>query len=196
RSRAAAARRALAWATAALGGPRRHGSRRAAPRSGRPPPCRRGGTRLLPRTAGCARRAGGSRFRIRSSPSPGRRYGATGPRTRCRPCRDLFRGDHTRSAAGFASARARLADDGRTRAASQRGPGRGDILGPALRDPAQIGHYRILEVLETLRSGRVYRARDEARHREVALKVLSPLLAAEPGNVALFWAEGAVLSRL
>jgi serine/threonine-protein kinase len=65
-----------------------------------------------------------------------------------------------------------------------------------VRDPAQIGRYRILEVLETLRSGRVYRARDDTRHRDVALKVLSPLLAAEPGNVALFWAEGAVLSRL
>jgi serine/threonine-protein kinase len=48
-------------------------------------------------------------------------------------------------------------------------------------DGEAFGRYRLLGVLRSGSTGTVYRAHDTMMSREVAVKVLSPELAAEPG---------------
>lgn len=59
-----------------------------------------------------------------------------------------------------------------------------------------FGRYRLLEVLRSGSTGTVYKARDTMMGREVAVKVLSPELAADPGHRDRFQREVAVAARL
>jgi len=63
-------------------------------------------------------------------------------------------------------------------------------------DGEVFGRYRLLEVLRTGNTGTVYRAHDTMMSREVAIKVLSPELAAEPGYQERFRHEVSIASRL
>jgi hypothetical protein len=58
------------------------------------------------------------------------------------------------------------------------------------------GRYRLLEVLGTGGMATVYRAGDEVLGREVAVKVLSPQYAADPGFLARFEREARHVARL
>ncbi len=58
------------------------------------------------------------------------------------------------------------------------------------------GWYRLLEVLGTGGMATVYRAGDEVLGREVAVKVLSPQYAADPGFLARFEREARHVARL
>lgn len=59
-----------------------------------------------------------------------------------------------------------------------------------------FGRYRLLAVLRSGRTGTVYRAHDTMMSREVAIKVLSPELAADPGNRERFQREVSIAARL
>jgi len=59
-----------------------------------------------------------------------------------------------------------------------------------------LGHYRLVEQLSTGGMGVVYRAHDEHLKREVALKVLSPGRAHDPGACRRFHNEAVILSKL
>ena len=58
------------------------------------------------------------------------------------------------------------------------------------------GRYRLLEVLGTGGMATVYRAGDEVLDREVAVKVLSPQYATDPGFLARFEREARHVARL
>jgi hypothetical protein len=60
----------------------------------------------------------------------------------------------------------------------------------------RLGPYEIRALLGAGGMGRVYRAHDAGRDRDVALKVLSEELAAEPNNLRRFEREAKLLSRL
>jgi eukaryotic-like serine/threonine-protein kinase len=59
-----------------------------------------------------------------------------------------------------------------------------------------VDHYEIVALIAAGGQGRVYRARDERLHRDVAIKVLDPVRAADPCRRAGLIAEARVLSLL
>ena len=59
-----------------------------------------------------------------------------------------------------------------------------------------FGRYRLLEVLRSESTGPVYRAQDPMMSREVAIKVLSPELAGEPGCQERFRREVSIAAQL
>jgi serine/threonine protein kinase, bacterial len=63
-------------------------------------------------------------------------------------------------------------------------------------DGEVFGRYRLLEVLRSGSTGTVYRAHDTMMSREVAVKVLSPELAAEPGCQERFRREISIAAQL
>src|SRR5262249_27136936 len=71
-----------------------------------------------------------------------------------------------------------------------RGGGPGLLAPPeGPRELGRLGGYRVLEVLGAGGMGAVFRAEDVVLHREVALKVLLPALAAEPESRERFLRE-------
>ena len=62
--------------------------------------------------------------------------------------------------------------------------------------PRRIGTYELGSLIGAGSMGEVYRARDTALNRDVALKVLPPLLAFDPDRVARFRREAQVLAAL
>lgn len=73
--------------------------------------------------------------------------------------------------------------------------------GSALTDPAdligrRLGPYEILDVIGAGGMGQVYRAHDTTLGRDVALKVLPELLAADPDRLTRFQREAEVLASL
>ena len=62
--------------------------------------------------------------------------------------------------------------------------------------PPRIGPYELGSLIGAGSMGEVYRARDTALNRDVALKVLPPLLALDPDRVARFTREAQVLAAL
>jgi serine/threonine-protein kinase len=73
-----------------------------------------------------------------------------------------------------------------------------DVAGVSRRDsPADsFGAYRLLERLGSGGMGDVYRGRDDRLKRDVALKVLPNLLAADPDRLARFQREAEILASL
>jgi serine/threonine protein kinase len=71
-----------------------------------------------------------------------------------------------------------------------------DFRAPATGLPASIGGYRILGELGRGGMGIVYRAEDPSLGRQVALKVLNPALAANPGGVDRFRREARAAGSL
>ncbi len=59
-----------------------------------------------------------------------------------------------------------------------------------------FGRYRLLEVLRSGGTGTVYKAHDTMMSREVAIKVLSPESAADPGHRERFQREVSIAARL
>ena len=59
-----------------------------------------------------------------------------------------------------------------------------------------LAHYRITEKLGEGGMGEVYRATDTRLNRDVALKVLPEVLAADPERMARFQREAQVLASL
>ena len=59
-----------------------------------------------------------------------------------------------------------------------------------------LGHYEILEPLGAGGMGEVYRARDTKLNRDVAIKVLPPLLADDPERLARLQREAQLLAAL
>jgi eukaryotic-like serine/threonine-protein kinase len=66
----------------------------------------------------------------------------------------------------------------------------------ALATGDSLGPYEIVAALGAGGMGEVYRARDRKLHRDVAIKVLPPSLAADPDRVARFERESHVLASL
>jgi Tol biopolymer transport system component len=66
----------------------------------------------------------------------------------------------------------------------------------SLRAPHRIGSYEIVGLLGAGAMGEVYRARDTKLNRDVALKVLPPLLAFDPDRLARFRREAQALAAL
>ena len=60
----------------------------------------------------------------------------------------------------------------------------------------RLGHYEIVAPIGAGAMGEVYKARDPKLNREVAIKVLPPLLALDPDRVARFTREAQVLAAL
>jgi serine/threonine-protein kinase len=67
---------------------------------------------------------------------------------------------------------------------------------PATAARRYIGQYEITALLGAGAMGEVYRARDTKLNREVALKVLPPLLARDPDRLARFRREAQMLAAL
>ena len=67
---------------------------------------------------------------------------------------------------------------------------------PLSSPPPRIGPYELGGLIGAGSMGDVYRARDTALNRDVALKVLPPLLALDPDRVARFRREAQVLAAL
>ena len=67
---------------------------------------------------------------------------------------------------------------------------------PLSANGGQFGRYRLLDVLGQGGMGTVYRARDTAMGRDVAVKVLQPELATEPGYQERFRREAYAAGRL
>ncbi|WP_321472067.1 protein kinase [uncultured Paludibaculum sp.] len=65
-----------------------------------------------------------------------------------------------------------------------------------LAEGARLSHYTIVERLGAGGMGQVYRARDERLQRDVALKVLHPVLAEDPAYMARFLREARLLGSL
>ncbi len=63
-------------------------------------------------------------------------------------------------------------------------------------DEVQFGRYRLLSVIGEGGMGKVYRAHDTMMDREVAIKVLPPDMATEPGYVQRFRREAQITARL
>ena len=58
-----------------------------------------------------------------------------------------------------------------------------------------VGHYRLVELLAVGGMGMVFKAYEEALHRHVAVKILSPQLAADPALSQRFLAEARALAN-
>jgi len=69
-------------------------------------------------------------------------------------------------------------------------------MGMALSAGVRLGQYEILGPLGAGGMGEVYRARDPRLNRDVAIKVLSPLLATDPVALARFEREAMTVARL
>ncbi len=63
-------------------------------------------------------------------------------------------------------------------------------------DEVAFGRYRLLSLIGEGGMGKVYKARDTTMEREVAIKVLPPELAAEPGYEERFRREALMAARL
>ncbi len=70
------------------------------------------------------------------------------------------------------------------------------LFHPALSPSHRLGSYETVELLGAGAMGEVYRARDTKLNRDVALKVLPPLLALDPSRLARFTREAQVLAAL
>src|SRR5690349_18202334 len=66
----------------------------------------------------------------------------------------------------------------------------------ALTPGSNIGPYKILAAIGAGGMGEVYRARDTRLKRDVALKILPEMFAADPGRLARFTREAEVLASL
>ena len=66
----------------------------------------------------------------------------------------------------------------------------------ALTAGTRLGHYEIVGTLGAGGMGEVYRARDRTLNRDVALKVLPELFAADPERVTRFTREAQTLASL
>jgi eukaryotic-like serine/threonine-protein kinase len=66
----------------------------------------------------------------------------------------------------------------------------------ALEQGTQLGSYEVIELLGAGGMGEVYRARDTRLRREVAIKVLPEMLAADPDRIARFQREAELLATL
>ncbi len=71
----------------------------------------------------------------------------------------------------------------------------GSMLGPDL-SGSSLGHYRILDRIGSGGMGVVYRANDSALGRDVAIKVLPDVFAADPERMARFEREARLLASL
>jgi serine/threonine-protein kinase len=67
---------------------------------------------------------------------------------------------------------------------------------PELATGATLGHFTVLERIGAGGMGEVFRARDDRLEREVAIKVLPPEVASDPGRLARFEREAKSLARL
>ena len=65
-----------------------------------------------------------------------------------------------------------------------------------LTPPRRVGPYEIVRLIGAGSMGEVYCARDSKLNRDIALKILSPLLALDPDRVARFTREAQVLAAL
>jgi eukaryotic-like serine/threonine-protein kinase len=65
-----------------------------------------------------------------------------------------------------------------------------------LSDGALVGPYQVIALVGAGGMGEVYRARDTALHRDIALKVLPASLSGEPARLTLFRREAQVLASL
>jgi serine/threonine-protein kinase len=65
-----------------------------------------------------------------------------------------------------------------------------------LSDGARVGPYQVIALVGAGGMGEVYRARDTALNRDIALKVLPASLAGEPARLTLFRREAQVLASL
>ncbi|MFZ3270494.1 MAG: serine/threonine-protein kinase [Mycobacterium sp.] len=63
-------------------------------------------------------------------------------------------------------------------------------------DPETFGRYRLIELIGRGGMGKVYKAHDSVIGREVAIKVLPPELATEPGYAERFRREAHTAARL
>ena len=63
-------------------------------------------------------------------------------------------------------------------------------------DEVEFGRYRLFEVIGEGGMGTVYRAHDNKMRRDVAIKVLPPYLAKEPGYRERFQREAYIAARL
>ena len=66
----------------------------------------------------------------------------------------------------------------------------------ALLAGTRLGIYEIRELVGTGGMGEVYRARDPTLDREVALKILPPMVAADPERLLRFRREARLLASL
>src|SRR5205085_11313577 len=66
----------------------------------------------------------------------------------------------------------------------------------ALTPGTRLGPYEIVSALGAGGMGEVYRAQDTQLKRQVAIKILPPLLAADPERIARFRREAQVLASL
>jgi serine/threonine protein kinase len=60
----------------------------------------------------------------------------------------------------------------------------------------ELGPYRVLDKLGEGGMGEVYRAQDTRLHREVAIKVLPPLMASDPDRIGRFEQEARATAAL
>src|SRR5262249_26930682 len=72
----------------------------------------------------------------------------------------------------------------------------GIVDAPSLPSGTRLGPYEILDVIGIGGMGQVYRAPDRRVGREIAIKVLPPLLAVDPDRVARFEREARLLASL
>src|SRR5437764_1106822 len=66
----------------------------------------------------------------------------------------------------------------------------------ALTPGSSIGPYKVLAAIGAGGMGEVYRARDTRLKRDVALKILPGMFAADPGRLGRFTREAGVLASL
>jgi serine/threonine protein kinase/formylglycine-generating enzyme required for sulfatase activity/tetratricopeptide (TPR) repeat protein len=77
-----------------------------------------------------------------------------------------------------------------------RPPAREEVPDRPLRDPTEIGRYRVIRRLGQGGFGRVYLAQDDDLDRPVAIKVPNPERVSGPGDVEAYLAEARALAKL